>query len=47
MFEDYYGQVTEPAARAAVKLLHAQGKTPSTEVGGMPRDVTVHPLPSR
>ncbi|MGW3563544.1 three-Cys-motif partner protein TcmP [Streptomyces sp. NPDC000941] len=33
VFGTYYGQVTEPAARKAVKLLHSQGKTPSTGVG--------------
>ncbi|MPY54247.1 three-Cys-motif partner protein TcmP [Streptomyces acidicola] len=32
VFGDYYGQVTEPAVRAAVKQLHADGKTPSTGV---------------
>ncbi len=33
VFGTYYGQVTEPAARKAVKLLHSEGKTPSTGVG--------------
>ncbi|MGV9248025.1 three-Cys-motif partner protein TcmP [Streptomyces sp. NPDC003710] len=32
VFGDYYGQVTEPAVRAAVKQLHADGKTPTTGV---------------
>ncbi|GAA0897901.1 MULTISPECIES: three-Cys-motif partner protein TcmP [Streptomyces violaceusniger group] len=33
VFGTYYGQVTEPVARKAVKLLHSQGKTPTTGVG--------------
>ncbi|MGV9350999.1 hypothetical protein ACWDSD_41000 [Streptomyces spiralis] len=32
VFGDYYGQVTERTLRAAVKQLHAQGKTPTTGV---------------
>ncbi|MET9913563.1 three-Cys-motif partner protein TcmP [Streptomyces sp. NPDC006476] len=32
VFGDYYGQVTEPAVRAAVKKLHAEAKTPTTGV---------------
>jgi (2Fe-2S) ferredoxin len=46
VFGDYYGQVTEPAARAAVKLLHEQGKTPSTGVSKNKekiRDLIVEP----
>lgn len=34
VFGDYYGQVTESAARKAVKLLHGSGRTASTGVGG-------------
>ncbi|MEU5810946.1 three-Cys-motif partner protein TcmP [Streptomyces sp. NPDC047718] len=30
VFGSYYGQVTEPVVRQAVRLLHSQGKTPST-----------------
>jgi three-Cys-motif partner protein len=34
IFGDYFGQVTDPTARKAVKYLHSQGKTPTTGVGG-------------
>ncbi|MHC5903319.1 three-Cys-motif partner protein TcmP [Streptomyces sp. S6] len=34
LFGDYYGQVTEPVARKAVKHLYGEGKTPTTGVGG-------------
>ncbi|WP_208883452.1 three-Cys-motif partner protein TcmP [Streptomyces armeniacus] len=43
VFGDYYGQVTEVAARAAVKHLHQQGKTPSNGVGKKVRDLVVEP----
>jgi three-Cys-motif partner protein len=44
VFGDYYGQVTEPAARKAVKLLHSEGKTPSTGVGERRiREIVVYP----
>ncbi|MGY4983947.1 three-Cys-motif partner protein TcmP [Streptomyces sp. 900105755] len=44
IFGDFYGQVTEPAARKAVQRLHKQGKTPSDGVGvRRTRDITVHP----
>lgn len=43
VFGDYYGQVTEPAARLAVKRLYQQGKTASTGVGGAPHELTVRP----
>jgi three-Cys-motif partner protein len=33
VFGEYYGQVTEPVARMAVKELHKQGSTPSTGIG--------------
>ncbi|MFI0515843.1 three-Cys-motif partner protein TcmP [Streptomyces sp. WSLK1-5] len=33
VFGDFYGQVTEPVVRKAVRLLHEQGKTPSNGVG--------------
>ncbi|MER7841795.1 three-Cys-motif partner protein TcmP [Streptomyces sp. NPDC096040] len=34
LFGSYFGQVTEPAARKAVKYLYKEGKTPTTGVGG-------------
>ncbi|NUP20849.1 MAG: hypothetical protein HOZ81_33195 [Streptomyces sp.] len=34
LFGDYYGQVTEPVARKAVKHLYGEGKAPTTGVGG-------------
>ncbi|MYS19879.1 three-Cys-motif partner protein [Streptomyces sp. DvalAA-14] len=46
VFGDYYGQVTEGAARAAVKLLHEQGRTPSTGISKnkeKTRDLIVEP----
>lgn len=43
VFGDYYGQVTETAARAAVKHLHRLGGTPSTGIGKKPRDLVVAP----
>ncbi|MFE3685414.1 three-Cys-motif partner protein TcmP [Streptomyces sp. NPDC059095] len=44
VFGDYYGQVTEPAARSAVRLLHEQGRTPSDGVGvKRTREILVHP----
>ncbi|MFD8254020.1 three-Cys-motif partner protein TcmP [Streptomyces werraensis] len=44
VFGSFYGQVTEPAARKAVKYLHEQGGTPTTGVGaGKTRDLIVQP----
>ncbi|MFE2760951.1 hypothetical protein [Streptomyces halstedii] len=45
VFGQHYGQVTEPAARKAVKLLNSQGKTPpSTGVGQKrTREIVVRP----
>ncbi|MEV6765039.1 three-Cys-motif partner protein TcmP [Streptomyces sp. NPDC051105] len=44
IFGDFYGQVTEPAARQAVQHLHKQGKTPSDGAGvKRTREITVHP----
>ncbi|MEV8289112.1 three-Cys-motif partner protein TcmP [Streptomyces niveus] len=44
IFGDFYGQVTEPTAREAVRLLHGQGKTPSDGVGvKRTREITVYP----
>ncbi|MCZ4124998.1 three-Cys-motif partner protein TcmP [Streptomyces sp. H39-S7] len=43
VFGQYYGQVTEPTARAAVKRLHEQGGTPSTGIGKKIRDLIVEP----
>lgn len=45
VFGRFYGQVTEPAARQAVKLLYEQGRTASTGRGGKPRDLIVTPPP--
>ncbi|MGX1916106.1 three-Cys-motif partner protein TcmP [Streptomyces phaeochromogenes] len=45
VFGSFYGQVTEPVARKAVRLLHDQGKTPSNGVGVRRiREITVHPM---
>ncbi|MET9880384.1 three-Cys-motif partner protein TcmP [Actinacidiphila glaucinigra] len=44
VFGDYYGQVTESAARRALKLLHGNGRTASTGVGGKTRELIVEPL---
>ncbi|MFE4540216.1 three-Cys-motif partner protein TcmP [Streptomyces scopuliridis] len=43
VFGDYFGQVTEPAARKAVKLLHSNGLTASTGVGGRTHELIVEP----
>lgn len=44
VFGSYYGQVTEPVARKAVKYLHGEGKTPSTGIGEKrTRELVVHP----
>ncbi|MFJ2915064.1 three-Cys-motif partner protein TcmP [Streptomyces sp. NPDC087228] len=44
IFGSFYGQVTEPVARQAVRLLHEQGKTPSNGVGvRRTREITVAP----
>ncbi|MFE5197929.1 three-Cys-motif partner protein TcmP [Streptomyces sp. NPDC056601] len=43
LFGSYYGQVTEPVARKAVKYLHSEGKTPSTGVGDKVRELVVQP----
>ncbi|MFL4909387.1 hypothetical protein ACJ6WF_40940 [Streptomyces sp. MMS24-I2-30] len=44
IFGSFYGQVTEPAVRKAVQLLHGQGKTPSNGVGvRKTREITLHP----
>ncbi|MFJ9634498.1 three-Cys-motif partner protein TcmP [Streptomyces sp. NPDC101175] len=44
LFGSYYGQVTEPVARRAVKYLHGEGKTPSTGIGEKRiRELVVHP----
>ncbi|MBQ0867406.1 three-Cys-motif partner protein TcmP [Streptomyces sp. RK75] len=43
VFGKYYGQVPETAARAAVKQLHRDGKTPSTGMGKKVRDLVVEP----
>ncbi|MFB8443594.1 three-Cys-motif partner protein TcmP [Streptomyces niveus] len=44
VFGDFYGQVTEPVARKAVRLLNEQGKTPSDGVGvKRTREITVYP----
>lgn len=41
VFGDYYGMVTEPCVRAAIKLLHKQGGTSSTGVGKRVRELIV------
>ncbi|MGY1503675.1 three-Cys-motif partner protein TcmP (plasmid) [Streptomyces sp. QTS52] len=44
VFGSFYGQVTEPAVRKAVRLLHDQGKTPSSGVGvRRTREITLQP----
>ncbi|MFE7951564.1 three-Cys-motif partner protein TcmP [Streptomyces sp. NPDC057426] len=44
IFGSFYGQVTEPVVRQAVRLLHEQGKTPSNGVGvKRTREITVSP----
>ncbi|MFE4626008.1 three-Cys-motif partner protein TcmP [Streptomyces mirabilis] len=44
VFGDFYGQVTEPVVRKAVRFLHDQGKTPSNGVGVRKiREITVFP----
>lgn len=43
VFGQYYGQVTEPVARKAVKYLHQQGKTPSDGIGRRIRELVVQP----
>ncbi|MFJ5220964.1 three-Cys-motif partner protein TcmP [Streptomyces sp. NPDC088354] len=44
LFGTYYGQVTDPAARKAVKHLHKEGRTPTTGVGEKKiRELVVHP----
>ncbi|WP_185908588.1 three-Cys-motif partner protein TcmP, partial [Streptomyces sp. WAC02707] len=44
VFGSYYGQVTEPVVRQAVRLLHQQGKTPSDGVGVRRiREITLEP----
>ncbi|MFE1781350.1 three-Cys-motif partner protein TcmP [Streptomyces sp. NPDC059506] len=44
VFGAFYGQVTEPVVRQAVRLLHEQGVTPSNGVGvKRTREITLHP----
>ncbi|MER6031838.1 hypothetical protein [Streptomyces sp. NPDC001851] len=44
IFGAYYGQVTEPVVRQAVRLLHEQGRTPSNGVDvKRTREITVCP----
>ncbi|MEU5836388.1 three-Cys-motif partner protein TcmP [Streptomyces diacarni] len=43
VFGQFYGQVPETAARAAIKRLHRDGRTPSTGVGPKVRDLVVEP----
>lgn len=43
VFGDYLGRVREPVVRAAIKKLHASGRTPSDGRGGRPADLTVSP----
>ncbi|MFF3147436.1 hypothetical protein ACFVRU_38375, partial [Streptomyces sp. NPDC057927] len=44
VFGEFYGQVTEPVVRKAVRFLHDQGKTPSNGVGVRKiREITVFP----
>ena len=45
VFGDFYGRIPETAARAAVKLLHRQGRTPSTGVGSPIRKLEVRRTP--
>lgn len=41
VFGSYYGQVRETVVREAIKLLHRQGGTSSTGVGGKVRELVV------
>lgn len=43
VFGDFYGQVTEPVVRQAVRRLHQQGGTPSDGVGVKTRQITLLP----
>lgn len=44
VFGSFYGQVTEPVVRQAVRLLHAQGVTPNNGVGvKRTREITLSP----
>lgn len=44
VFGSFYGQVTEPVVRQAVRLLHAQGVTPDNGVGvKKTREITLSP----
>ncbi|MCL3998193.1 three-Cys-motif partner protein TcmP [Streptomyces lavenduligriseus] len=44
VFGSFYGQVTEPVVRQAVRLLHEQGGTPSNGVGvKKTREITLYP----
>jgi three-Cys-motif partner protein len=44
VFGTFYGQITEPVVRQAVRLLHEQGKTPSNGVGvKRTREITIYP----
>ncbi|MEV0449813.1 three-Cys-motif partner protein TcmP [Streptomyces sp. NPDC050600] len=44
IFGSFYGQVTDPVVRQAVRLLHDQGRTPSNGVGvRRTRMITVYP----
>ncbi|MFF3247372.1 three-Cys-motif partner protein TcmP [Streptomyces sp. NPDC002870] len=44
IFGPFYGQVTDPVVRQAVRLLHEQGRTPSDGVGvKKTRDIVVYP----
>ncbi|GAA2359316.1 three-Cys-motif partner protein TcmP [Streptomyces cuspidosporus] len=44
VFGSFYGQVTEPVVRQAVRLLHEQGRTPSNGVGvKKTREITLYP----
>ena len=44
VFGEYYGQVREKVARAAVKDLHARDLTPSTGVGPKVENLVVAPV---
>jgi hypothetical protein len=44
VFGDYLGTVSEVVVRAAIKQLHADGRTPSTGVGGkIPKLIVARP----
>lgn len=43
VFGSYIGRVRETVVRAAIKDLHASGRTPSDGKGGRPADLTVSP----